>query len=114
MLGAGPAPHLGTPMPDATKPDRHLIPESLVKQFEQGYHPTDEPPGLEEWAYKQWKAGGGKVIPHTHLVCEVQLADGTWAVWGRIGFVPDETINIQLSQLQPRTRVRWVKPGEEK
>lgn len=41
------------------------VPDFLIKQFEEGYAPGDEPPGMEEMAYKAWKEAGGTKIRKT-------------------------------------------------
>lgn len=38
------------------------IPEYFAAQFEAGYAPWDEPPGMEERYYKAWKDAGGRVL----------------------------------------------------
>lgn len=45
---------------EARKPEKEAVPQHMVMQFEQGYHPIDEPPGFEERWYKQWREAGGK------------------------------------------------------
>lgn len=57
------------------------VPKWLVADFEAGYVPMDEPPGLEEAAYKLWKEAGGEV---THPVSsEVVTALGVLAEFGK-------------------------------
>lgn len=43
---------------------KQTIPDWLRKQFEGGYVPTDEPPGLEERAYRDWVMEGTETRPH--------------------------------------------------
>ena len=38
-------------------------PVFLMRRFEKGHAPHDEPPGLEERAYLLWRFCGGEVIP---------------------------------------------------
>jgi hypothetical protein len=38
-------------------------PEFMIRDFEKGEVPMDEPPGLTERAYMLWKFCGGEVIP---------------------------------------------------
>jgi hypothetical protein len=38
-------------------------PSFLMRRFEQGHEPCDEPPGMEERAWLLWKFCGGEIIP---------------------------------------------------
>jgi hypothetical protein len=52
------------------------------EEFERGYIPADEPPGLEEQEYAAWKAAGGQVIRHQWercQGCQQGVFDGTRA-----------------------------------
>ena len=59
------------------------VPKSVIEQFEQGYVPMDEPPGLEEIAYRLWKQAGGTV--KTKPVEEPEPA--VWAIVELMGHV---------------------------
>lgn len=45
-------------------PDHPGVPRWMVDRFRKGYHPMDEPPGLEEHYYKLWKLSGGQIDLH--------------------------------------------------
>ncbi len=45
----------------------------LDADFERGYRPIDEPPGIEEAEYQRWKVAGGKVMDHLDIVAEIRL-----------------------------------------
>lgn len=56
------------------------VPLGLIRQFERGHTPADEPLGLQEAAYAAWKDSGGQVL---------QAAEdfGSWAIVELMGHV---------------------------
>lgn len=62
------------------------VPGSLILQFERGYIPLDEPPGLEELAYAAWKAAGGKV-KEPAAAPEFVQPSATWGILELMGHI---------------------------
>jgi hypothetical protein len=67
------------------------VPGALILQFEQGYVPMDEPPGLEEHAYRAWKEAGGAVKAKP-------AAESEPAVWAVISLMGHKTLAGRLTE----------------